>query len=130
MRNCANPAAPFDFPEVTLNHNFYSVEDATLLAKRRHMKDVIELSGAADEFVLRGRSDHGKGIQELHLDFETEDYNFWVTFRRSGTVVFHRDARNRYERKKFYCYEMPSWTYIRDILGVQYPGKVLKSIAN
>ena len=100
-----------------MNHNFYSVEDATLLAKRRHMKDVIELSGAADEFVLRGRSDHGKGIQELHLDFETENYKFWVTFHRNGRIVFHRDAREQYQRKKFHYAEMPSWTHIHRILN-------------
>ena len=99
-----------------MNFNFYTVEDATLLAKRRHMKDVIELSGATDAFVLRGRSDPGKGIQELHLDFETDNYKFWVTFHRSGRIVFHRDSIGQYQRKKFHYTEMPTWTHIRYIL--------------
>lgn len=100
-----------------MSHNFYSVKDATMLTMRRHMKEVVELSGAAREFVLRGRSDPGRGIQELHLDFDTEEYSFWVTFKRSGAVIFYRHARNIYDRRKFFFNDMPPWHNIRSILA-------------
>lgn len=100
-----------------MNHNFYSLEDATMLAMRRHMKDVIELSGAADEFVLRGRADPGRGIQELHLDFDTEDYHFWVAFRRNGAVTFYRHARNIHDRRRYIFRSMPSWSDIQVLLA-------------
>lgn len=74
------------------------------------------INGPTD-FVLRGRADEGKGIQELHLDFETKRYSVWITFRRSGHVYIQRDQKGEYKRERFSGYSAPAYAKLQDILN-------------
>lgn len=99
-----------------MTNQFYSDLDAAMLARRQHVKDMVFAIKGNVEYVMRGRADPGVGIQELHFDFETEHYSFWVAFRRNGSVYIQRDCKVPYSRQRFFGYSVPHFEAMKSII--------------
>ncbi len=94
----------------------------------RRRDAVVEALCALDihDIVLRGIAVvvEGEPVLDLHVDFETEKFFFWITIsQRFDEIVVHRDRKgDKYERRKFRLTNMtgaygPIYSWIRDIVS-------------